>query len=154
PGYALSDEVACGDGRPYSRCGTRAAGRQGCSRDRGRAASKECRLMSKAAERIRKRAGVNIAQSVGGEGVRELLGQKGMRPNAQAGPSGEEGRTRNREAGHMDIKNIVPDPDQPRKDFDEAGLERLAHSLQRHGQLQPVRVRWSEQLGKWVILAG
>jgi len=36
---------------------------------------------------------------------------------------------------------ISPNPDQPRRKFDEAELDRLAKSIQRHGVLQPVVVR-------------
>ncbi len=30
----------------------------------------------------------------------------------------------------------------------------MADSLREHGQLAPIRVRWSDELGKWVIIAG
>jgi ParB family chromosome partitioning protein len=36
---------------------------------------------------------------------------------------------------------IAPNPDQPRRRFDEAELERLADSIRRHGVLQPIVVR-------------
>ncbi len=48
----------------------------------------------------------------------------------------------------------MPDPGQPREDFDEESLTRLAHSLQTRGRLQPIRVRWSEDEGKWMIITG
>lgn len=37
--------------------------------------------------------------------------------------------------------DIAPNPEQPRRRFDEAELERLADSIRRHGVLQPVVVR-------------
>lgn len=37
--------------------------------------------------------------------------------------------------------DIAPNPDQPRRRFDEAELERLAESIRRHGVLQPIVVR-------------
>ena len=49
---------------------------------------------------------------------------------------------------------IEPDPDQPREDFDPAALERLAESLRARGQLQPVRVRWDEGRGAYVLVCG
>jgi ParB family chromosome partitioning protein len=52
------------------------------------------------------------------------------------------------------IDQIMPDPNQPREEFDEESLKRLAHSLDTQGQLQPIRVRWSEDEGKWMIIAG
>ena len=47
-----------------------------------------------------------------------------------------------------------PDPNQPRKEFDPEALAELAASLKARGQLQPIRVRWDEGPGKWVIIAG
>ena len=54
----------------------------------------------------------------------------------------------------IEIDRIVPDPGQPRKEFDEAALDELAASLKTRGQLQPCRVRWDEALGKWIIITG
>jgi ParB family chromosome partitioning protein len=54
----------------------------------------------------------------------------------------------------MEVDRIVPDPDQPRKEFSDEALDRLALSLQKHGQLMPIRVRWDVGLGKWVIISG
>ncbi len=39
---------------------------------------------------------------------------------------------------------VIPDADQPRKEFDPDALERLAESLKQRGQLQTIRVRWDE----------
>jgi ParB family chromosome partitioning protein len=36
---------------------------------------------------------------------------------------------------------IDPNPEQPRREFDQAALEQLAHSIGRHGVLQPIVVR-------------
>jgi ParB family chromosome partitioning protein len=47
---------------------------------------------------------------------------------------------------------ISPDPEQPRQEFDAAGLQRLANSLSKYGQLQPVLVR--KEQGKYVLVAG
>jgi ParB family chromosome partitioning protein len=41
----------------------------------------------------------------------------------------------------LDITLIDPNPDQPRRDFDQAGLAQLARSIGQHGVLQPVVVR-------------
>jgi ParB family chromosome partitioning protein len=41
----------------------------------------------------------------------------------------------------LDITLIDPNPDQPRREFDEASLRRLADSIGQHGVLQPVVVR-------------
>jgi len=48
---------------------------------------------------------------------------------------------------------IDPDPNQPRKRFDEAALEELAASIKANGLIQPIVVRMSEG-GRYVIIAG
>jgi ParB/RepB/Spo0J family partition protein len=54
----------------------------------------------------------------------------------------------------MEVVRITPDPDQPRKSFSEESLARLSESLKKFGQLLPIRVRWDQALGKWVIISG
>jgi ParB family chromosome partitioning protein len=54
----------------------------------------------------------------------------------------------------MEIDRIVPDLDQPRKEFDPDAIDRLAASLLKHGQLMPIRVRWNGKVGKWVVISG
>jgi ParB family transcriptional regulator, chromosome partitioning protein len=66
----------------------------------------------------------------------------------------EDGRTGDRQAGHMELDRIIPDPDQPRKTFPDESLRQLAHSLKAAGQLQPIRVRWNAGHAKWVIISG
>jgi len=42
---------------------------------------------------------------------------------------------------NLDIREIQPDPDQPRKYFDEQALNELKASIEKHVVLQPVLVR-------------
>jgi ParB family chromosome partitioning protein len=42
------------------------------------------------------------------------------------------------------VSDIAPNPDQPRRRFDDSEIARLADSIQRHGVLQPVVVRRAE----------
>ncbi len=44
--------------------------------------------------------------------------------------------------------------DQPRTEFDDDELRRLAESIQRFGQLAPIRVRYDEPTDRWVVLVG
>ena len=109
--------------------------------------------MSKAAESLRQRFGSNLSESLG---VRAGMPAPG--PSA-GGPfpretSPDDGRTRARDAGHMEIDRIVPDPDQPRKEFSDDAIDRLAASLLKHGQLMPIRVRWNPAIGKWLVISG
>ena len=56
--------------------------------------------------------------------------------------------------GTLAVDQLIPDPAQPRTDFSPEALGRLADSIREQGQLAPIRVRWSDELGKWVIIAG
>jgi len=53
----------------------------------------------------------------------------------------------------LSIKNLHPDPNQPRKFFDEVELEDLANSIKRHGVLQPILFRQAEK-GKLILVSG
>ena len=64
------------------------------------------------------------------------------------------GRRPLRNVGQLDINQVIPDPEQPRAEFSEEALDRLAHSIRDKGQLSPIRVRWSEDNGKWIIIFG
>lgn len=64
------------------------------------------------------------------------------------------GRRPGRNYGTVSIEQVIPDPSQPRTEFDEESLQELSASFASKGQLQPIRVRWSEGEGKWTIIAG
>lgn len=51
------------------------------------------------------------------------------------------------------LNDIEPNRDQPRKDFDEAALNELAASIEKHGLLQPIIVRPLAS-GNYQIIAG
>ena len=55
-------------------------------------------------------------------------------------------------ANKIDIMKIEPNPFQPRKIFDETGLEELAQSIQSHGILSPIAVRQAGE--RYQIIAG
>jgi ParB family transcriptional regulator, chromosome partitioning protein len=104
----------------------------------------------KSAESLRSRLGQNMAESMG-----DATAGAGLLPAGFAAPNKRNaGCTRIKDALAIELGRIVPDPAQPRKDFDEEGLNELAASLRDRGQLQPIRVRWEESLEKWVIIAG
>src|SRR4051794_15656229 len=65
-----------------------------------------------------------------------------------------EGRSRLKEAATIRRDRIVPDPGQPRTEFDHEALEQLAGSLRDRGILQPIRVRWSAERDCYVIVVG
>ena len=54
----------------------------------------------------------------------------------------------------LPLREIEPDPDQPRKRFDEASLAELAASIQENGLLQPIAVRPKPLGAGYLIIAG
>jgi ParB family chromosome partitioning protein len=94
--------------------------------------------------------GGNIRESMGAAST----GAGGPLPSPAVGPAQYQGITRPKEALTIPIGRIIPDPDQPRKEFEEGLLDDLAASMKARGQLQPIRVRWSQESDRWVIIAG
>lgn len=64
------------------------------------------------------------------------------------------GRKPNRRFGRLAIDRIIPDPQQPRTEFEHEQLQQLSDSLKDKGQLAPIRVRWSEEHQAYVIISG
>jgi ParB family chromosome partitioning protein len=105
--------------------------------------------MGKLDELMRSRGG-NAAESLGG-------GARGTRVPAAAGAGAEQpglsiparlqGVVKLKGAVEIPVEKIHRDPNQPREEFDEAALGRLAESLRTRGQLQPIRVRWEDGTG-------
>jgi len=54
---------------------------------------------------------------------------------------------------NLPTEDVYPNPDQPRKVFDEAKLRELAASIREHGLLQPITVR-PEGAGRYMIVIG
>ena len=89
--------------------------------------------------------------------MQESMGvrQAELRPVLAPAPGKKDaGRRPLRNVGRLAIAQVVPDPAQPRVEFAEEALERLASSILDKGQLSPIRVRWSEDLEKWMIISG
>jgi ParB family chromosome partitioning protein len=100
-----------------------------------------------------KAGGSNVAESMGAG--RTAGPPPGMDPTAaRRMPARLEGVIRDKDAARIDLSRIVRDPRQPREEFDEESLRRLADSLKQRGQLQPIRVRWEEEKQHYVILVG
>src|SRR4051812_3196411 len=98
------------------------------------------------------RFGANLAESMGA-GRTARAGGGPPPPPAAAGPGRHDGCTRLRAAAEIEVDRIVPDPHQPRAEFDPESIARLAASLATHGQLQPLVVRWAEEQGRYVLVA-
>jgi len=81
-----------------------------------------------------------------GRGLGSLIGAgAGAAKPAPAAPPGIVAATANPEppAGIQDVPvaAVVPNPRQPRREFDEAGIKELAESIRAEGLLQPIVVR-------------
>lgn len=89
-----------------------------------------------------------------GRGLGALLGET-RREEPVAGASGRAGEGGSPSAGLavLPIAEITPDPNQPRRHFDEAALEELAASIAQRGVIQPVIVRRMDN-GRYQLVAG
>jgi ParB family chromosome partitioning protein len=94
-------------------------------------------VTTKKLQDLLKSGGANMANSLG-------IGASGPALSVvrSEGVDKYAGRTRGN-GGEMLLSNVMADPDQPRREFDEAELSQLAESLKTHGQLQPITVRWT-----------
>jgi ParB family chromosome partitioning protein len=56
----------------------------------------------------------------------------------------------------IELDKIIPNPDQPRKTFDEEALNELAASIERHGLIQPITVKKTETTDteQYILVAG
>lgn len=54
----------------------------------------------------------------------------------------------------LNIIDVTPNPNQPRKQFSESALKELADSIKIHGVIQPIVVNTTEDAGKYLIIAG
>jgi ParB family chromosome partitioning protein len=103
-------------------------------------------------DRMKASLGAHIKESMGAAGT---TGAGGMTPPpAGAGPAQYQGCTRPKDTLTIEVSRLMPDPEQPRKEFDRDALEHLARSLKARGQLQPIRVRWAASRGGWIIVSG
>jgi ParB family transcriptional regulator, chromosome partitioning protein len=107
----------------------------------------------KSANDLRSKLGANMRESMGAHRPDQATVQPIPTPAFHGGTK-YQGSSRIKDALVIDIDRISPDPDQPRREFPEGPLQELADSLKSRGQLQPIRVRWSPESDRWVIVAG
>jgi ParB family chromosome partitioning protein len=108
--------------------------------------------MAKQAD-LMSRIGGDLAASMGA--ARSGMPSGIVPGGASAMPAGRNaGVGRLRGAAEIAVDRCVPDPDQPRTEFDPEAIARLAASIARHGQIAPVAVRYSEALDRFVLIAG
>ena len=89
--------------------------------------------------------------------LNESVGLREAAPSATLSPvpsAKDTGRQPLRTFGKVDVSRVEPDPSQPRKEFSDESIQRLAQSIKEKGQLQPITVRWSPESKKWFIISG
>jgi ParB family transcriptional regulator, chromosome partitioning protein len=94
------------------------------------------------------RFGANLAESMGAG----RAATPAVPPPSAMGK--HDGVSRLRAAAEIEVGRIVADPEQPRTEFDPGAIARLAESLKTHGQIQPISVRWSDDMGRYLIVTG
>ena len=109
--------------------------------------------MSKLDE-FRRTSMANVAESMGGGRAGSGIIPGEFRPSMPAVSAKLQGVRRRADVSDIPVSKIGRDDDQPRKTFDRPALERLAESLRTRGQLQPIRVRWVESRGEYVVVLG
>lgn len=85
-----------------------------------------------------------------GKGLEALLGNINVAKNDSLATG--KTNTVTAEIAYIPLSEITPNPDQPRKDFNEQALEELAQSIKEHGVITPITVNKKE--GKYTIIAG
>jgi ParB family transcriptional regulator, chromosome partitioning protein len=102
------------------------------------------------AQELLTRLGGNVAESVG------VRAGESTRPEDKPvpAPTPATNYKLDRSAGTISPDEVIPDPSQPRRDFDEAELRQLSQDIQARGQLSPIKVRWSPDHHKWMIVFG
>lgn len=89
--------------------------------------------------------------------LKESLGVRTIetRPRLSPVPDTRDlGRRPLRGFGRVAIDQVIPDPKQPRSEFDDDAISSLAANLKAKGQLHPIHVRWSDEAERWVIVSG
>jgi ParB family transcriptional regulator, chromosome partitioning protein len=101
-------------------------------------------------DELKRTAGGNVAESASRRETPVLAAAT----LAGLNPARMEGVARSKAALEIPLEKIERDPAQPREEFDKEALARLAESIKARGLLQPVRVRWSEERGRYMLIAG
>lgn len=83
-----------------------------------------------------------------------MAGMPGIGAGVVAGDARDVGVSRSKVAQVIRLERIARDPSQPREEFDEDALGRLADSMRARGVLQPIAVRWDEGRGVYVVVVG
>lgn len=116
--------------------------------------------MSAKKKSIKKSGRAGTGRSALGKGVEALLGGGfGGSPSPPAAPRAGEAPESSRDFPEdervisVPLEKVRPNPDQPRKHFDETALEELASSIRNQGVLQPL-IAEEDKAGFFIIVSG
>lgn len=84
-----------------------------------------------------------------GRGLSALMSDVRLSPEVD-GVNGQQGVAES----ELPIENLIPNPRQPRRDYEPSALEELASSIRRKGILQPLIVRPTSDPDRFEIVAG
>jgi ParB family chromosome partitioning protein len=105
-------------------------------------------------DELRRGAGGNATESMGGRDRREAPPAGAPAGRSTVERNRYQGLERLRGANEIPVERLTRDPSQPREIFDEAALQELVESIESLGVLQPIRVRYDEELAMYVVIAG
>jgi ParB family transcriptional regulator, chromosome partitioning protein len=88
-----------------------------------------------------------------GKGLRSLLGSIDSELKTPAGTLKTDVVEAATGITRLNVKQIKPNPKQPRKDFDETALQELADSLKKHDLIQPITVHKNAD-GNFTLISG
>jgi len=54
----------------------------------------------------------------------------------------------------LNLSDLIPNPDQPRLNFDSSAIKELSLSIDRHGLIQPITVQDLDDVKKYMVVAG
>ena len=81
-----------------------------------------------------------------GKGINAIINSKTKKNNSSSKSATAPGVSK------VKLKDVNPNPDQPRRDFDEQSLEQLSQSIKKKGVITPITLR--KQDGGYEIIAG
>jgi ParB family transcriptional regulator, chromosome partitioning protein len=86
-------------------------------------------------------------------GIRSLLGSIDSDLKGPAGTLKPEVVTKTTSVSRIPLEDIIPNPNQPRQDFDQQAINDLSESLKQHDIIQPLTVKQLPS-GKYKLIAG
>ncbi|MEN9951542.1 MAG: hypothetical protein RLY85_2294 [Bacteroidota bacterium] len=86
-------------------------------------------------------------------GIRSLLGSIDSELKGPAGTLKPEVVTKTTSVSRIPLEDIIPNPQQPRQDFDQQAINDLSESLKQHDIIQPLTVKQLPS-GKFKLIAG